>query len=121
MNSRSPFKAWMSGPLGAALLSCPRAGRLQSEATCHQVVWIARLRLAAHLGLCGWCRRYGRQLQFLRTAAMIEANRPPSETASGLPEASRHRITMALREALGKSWQRPCKESGEATTQGGDI
>ena len=49
--------------------SCREAARLQSEALDQSLAWRKKLGLRLHLALCKWCRRYGRQLLFLREAA----------------------------------------------------
>ena len=49
--------------------SCREAARLQSEALDRLLTWRQKLGLRLHLLLCKWCRRYGRQLLFLRDAA----------------------------------------------------
>lgn len=49
--------------------SCREAARLQSEALDHQLRFSQKAGLRLHLVLCKWCRRYGRQIRFLSTAA----------------------------------------------------
>lgn len=49
--------------------SCREATRLQSEAMDRPLPLRKRIGLRIHLGLCRWCRRYGKQIGFLRAAA----------------------------------------------------
>jgi hypothetical protein len=49
--------------------SCREATRLQSEAMDRPLRLRQRLGLRIHLFLCKWCRRYGRQIGFLRSVA----------------------------------------------------
>jgi len=49
--------------------SCREATRLQSEAMDRPLSLRKRIGLRIHLTLCRWCRRYGRQIGFLRSVA----------------------------------------------------
>ncbi len=49
--------------------SCKEAIRLQSAALDRKLTLLQRLGLCFHLVLCRWCRRYGAQITFLRSAA----------------------------------------------------
>src|SRR3954466_4157104 len=55
--------------------NCKEASRLQSGALHRSLSLPQRVGLGIHLILCKWCRRYGKNIQFLRD--VIEA---PSET-----------------------------------------
>ena len=79
--------------------SCREAVRLQSEAMDHPLPLVRRLGLRIHLVLCKWCRRYGSQIQFLRTVGQHE-NQPslPSNDA-GMSAEARKRIQQKLDEA----------------------
>jgi hypothetical protein len=68
--------------------SCKEAARLQSAALDGKLTLRQRLGLRFHLVLCRWCRRYGKQITFLRSAAQQSAEHDehsPSEVLS--PEA----------------------------------
>ena len=54
-----------------ALLSptCKEASRLQSQALDRKLSLMQRIGLRMHLLICGWCRRYGKQIGFLHDAA----------------------------------------------------
>lgn len=82
---------------GASVLSptCREATRLQSEALDQPLSFPRRLGLALHLMLCKWCRRYGRQIRFLRAAVRShpdELNQVPD----GLSAEARERLKRAL-------------------------
>ena len=48
---------------------CREATRLQSEAMDRPLPLRKRIGLKIHLVLCRWCRRYGKQIGFLRSVA----------------------------------------------------
>jgi hypothetical protein len=75
---------------------CKQAVRLQSAALDSKLPFRQRLGLKIHLLLCKWCRRYGKQIGFLRTAARERCEEEkvlPPQTLS--PEA-RERIKQKL-------------------------
>ena len=76
--------------------SCKEATRLQSAALDRQLTLRQRLGLRIHLVLCKWCRRYGKQITFLRSAtqrcAQDDQHSPPQILS---PEA-RARIKRKL-------------------------
>ena len=73
--------------------SCKQASRLQSESLDRPLTFFERLGLRLHLLLCKWCRRYGKQLKFLRSAAHQCEDHQPGQKLS--PEA-RERIKQRL-------------------------
>ena len=62
--------------------TCREASRLQSEALEHPLPPVRRLGLWLHLLICKWCRRYGRQVRFLRQAA----HEHPDESIGACPQ-----------------------------------
>lgn len=77
--------------------SCKQAARLQSEQMDRKLSLLERIGLRAHLFLCKWCRRYGEQLNFLRSAAhQCEDHNTPEAPATLSPEA-RERIKQRLK------------------------
>ncbi len=77
--------------------TCKEAARRQSEAMDQRLSSSRRLGLKLHLLLCKWCRRYGKQLKFLRSAAhQCEQHESEAAGASLSPEA-RERLKAALR------------------------
>ena len=75
--------------------SCKEAVRLQSGALERPLTFWQRAGLRLHLVLCKWCRRYGRQIAFLRTAA--RDCEQLSDPAQKLPPEVRERIKQALK------------------------
>ena len=76
--------------------SCKAATRLQSEALDRKLPLRQRFGLRVHLLLCKWCRRYGKQIAFLRNAA----HEHPDELAEPVPQKlsneARERIKRRL-------------------------
>ena len=77
--------------------TCKKATRLQSEALDRTLPRRQRFGLWVHLALCKWCRRYGRQIVFLREAAQGH----PDKLAEpkGLSPEARERIRQSLRKS----------------------
>ena len=77
--------------------SCKAATRLQSEGLDRKLLFRQRFGLRFHLLLCKWCRRYGKQVTFLRNAA----HEHPDEIAEPIPQrlsdGARERIKQKLR------------------------
>src|SRR5262245_36234009 len=46
--------------------NCKEASRLQAEALHRHLPVLQRLGLRIHLLLCNWCRRYGKNIHFLK-------------------------------------------------------
>ena len=82
----------------AAALSpnCKQASRLQSEALDHSLPLCKRIGLRIHLLLCHWCRRYGKQIRFLREAVRQRPEAFEEPAAEKLPEAIRERTKQRL-------------------------
>jgi predicted anti-sigma-YlaC factor YlaD len=76
--------------------SCRAAARLQSEAMDHPLRLRQRLGLRLHLMLCRWCRRYGRQIGFLRRLAREQEPHEVTPPQVLRPEA-RERMKQRLR------------------------
>lgn len=89
---------------GIAELSpgCRQAARLQSDALDSKLRLAQRLGLRLHLFLCKWCRRYGRQIAFLRTAVHQHADDERVFPKRGLSTEARERIKRALESADGE-------------------
>jgi len=83
---------------GMAALSpnCRQAGRLQSEALDHKLSLLQRVGLRIHLLICGWCRRYGKQVRFLRDAAHKHPDELVGSTSQKLSDAARERMKQRL-------------------------
>lgn len=78
--------------------SCREASRLQSEALDHALTPMQRFGLRVHLILCKWCRRYGKQLRFLREAAHEHPDELTDATPQKLAPEARERLKNALRD-----------------------
>ena len=84
---------------GMAALSpnCRQASRLQSEALDHKLSILQRVGLRIHLVFCRWCRRYGKQIRFLRQAAHEHPDELAEHARQKLPDDARERIKQKLR------------------------
>ena len=82
----------------ALCLDCRGASRAQSERLDHPLPRAQRVGLWLHLAICKWCRRYGKQIRFLREAA----HEHPEELAKAAPQnlsaEARDRIKRRLSE-----------------------
>lgn len=77
--------------------TCRDATRLQSLALDQQLSLPKRIGLRLHLLLCKWCRRYGRQLRFLRQAAHEHPEQLANATPRSLAPEARERLKQSLR------------------------
>src|SRR5438128_12507091 len=84
---------------GTADLSpgCKTAARLQSEALDRKLPLPQRFGLRVHLLLCKWCRRYGKQITFLHSAAHEHADEMAEPVPQKLSAKARDRIKQKLR------------------------
>ena len=78
--------------------NCREATRLQSEALDRSLGRRQRIGLRTHLLLCKWCRRYGKQIRFLRSAAHQPEEHEQCLPPQSLPPEARERIKQRLRE-----------------------
>jgi hypothetical protein len=94
MNVLNNFARWV----GELSPSCKEATRLQSLALDRPLRPLESIGLRFHLLFCKWCRAYGKQIRFLRSAAQERAseNEPLSSPPALSPEA-RERIKRNLR------------------------
>lgn len=84
---------------GAMLfLNCQEAARAQSEMLEHPLPAARRWGLALHLALCRWCRRYAKQIRFLRKAAHAHPERLAESTPQRLSSSARERMKRLLSE-----------------------
>jgi hypothetical protein len=82
--------------LGELSPSCKEAIRLQSAALDRKLMLIEKLGLRFHLVLCKWCRTYGKQITFLRTAARKHALEDQTSPQQALSSEARERIKRML-------------------------
>jgi hypothetical protein len=96
----SPARAGEAGvppPPARFFLNCRQAVRAQSEALDQPLSPARRFGLWLHLLLCRWCRRYGRQIRFLRDAARDYPDVFSTADSPALSPAARDRIKQRLR------------------------
>ena len=82
-------------------LPCEGMSRLASESLDRDLGRLERVALRSHLLYCTACRRFQRQIQFLRCAMRRVARGVEAEERSpgtGLPDEVRERIKRALKE-----------------------
>jgi len=82
--------------LGDLSPSCKQAVRLQSAALDTGLSFSQRLGLRIHLVLCRWCRRYGQQIRFLRSAAREHEDDEQVLPQRALSPEARERIKQKL-------------------------
>jgi len=83
--------------MAALFPDCRHASRLQSEALDHKLPILHHIGLRIHLVLCRWCRRYGKQIRFLRHAAHEHPDKLAEPARQKLPDDARERIKQKLR------------------------
>lgn len=83
--------------IGEASPSCREAARLQSLALDRPLTRVERFGLRFHLLFCKWCRAYGKQIRFLRSAAKQGASEEHQATSQpALSTEARERIKQSL-------------------------
>lgn len=87
---------WFLNAIRALSPNCREAVRLQSDALDRPLPFFQRIGLRIHLWLCAWCRRYGKQIRFLRTAARQCEEEHGKTPNGGLPAEARERIKRAM-------------------------
>lgn len=94
MNVLHNFARW-AGELSP---SCKKATRLQSLALDRPLRPLESIGLRFHLFFCKWCRAYGKQIRFLRSAARERASQNESLSfPPALSSEARERIKRNLR------------------------
>ena len=73
--------------------NCKEASRLQSAALHEPLPFSRRLGLRLHLRLCNWCRRYGKNIRFLRDVTEHSAEH---DCTSVLTQDARERMKRKL-------------------------
>jgi hypothetical protein len=86
------FGGLVKGSYCALNTTCRDASRLQSEALDTKLCFSKRVGLGLHLMICKWCRRYGKQIRFLREAA--------HEHPESLSEAVPQKLSTEARERI---------------------
>src|SRR5262245_11289844 len=83
--------------MGVLSPNCRQAARLQSAALDRKLPILQRVGLRLHLLLCAWCRRYGKQIRFLRKAAHKHPDEMVEAAPQELSDEARERIKRKLR------------------------
>jgi hypothetical protein len=86
----------LKGGFGMLSVTCREASRLQSEALDRKLCLSKRWGLSLHLLICKWCRRYGKQLRFLRDAAQEHSEGLADAVPQNLSAEARERIKQRL-------------------------
>lgn len=81
------------------MLTCHEVTRLVSQQAEAPLPWNKRVRMRLHMVLCLWCRRYERQLAFLRQALRSMPERDCCSPRAQLSPEMRQRLKQALRSA----------------------
>ena len=89
------FKALKSG-FRALFPACRDASMMQSHALDSRLPVAQRIGLWLHLCICKWCRRYGKQIRFLKTAAQNHSEELTEASPQKLSSESRERIKRRL-------------------------
>ncbi len=84
--------------LGALSPNCREACRLLSDSMDRPMPLVKWIGLQIHLVLCGWCRRYGKQIRFLRCAAREHPDRFSGSASNALSPEACERLKKALRK-----------------------
>jgi hypothetical protein len=89
---------WTKLKSGCANLSpnCREASRAQSEALDHPLPPTKRIGVWLHRLICEWCRRYGRQIRFLRHAA----HERPDDWTQAIPQKLSPEARARIRQRL---------------------
>jgi hypothetical protein len=77
--------------------TCRDATRLQSQALDGSLSLRQRIGLRIHLWLCRWCKRYGMQLRFLRSAAQRQSEHKETLPSQPLSPEARERMKVRLK------------------------
>jgi hypothetical protein len=85
---------------GVFIPSCKQVARLQSAGLDTRLPMPTRLGLKLHLLVCRWCRRYGRQVRFLRNAVRKKPLTLNEVSDNRLSPEARRRLNDALRKGF---------------------
>ncbi len=96
MNFLNKTLAALKSGLSSLSPTCRDVSRFQSEALDHPLPPSKRLGLWLHLLICKWCRRYGKQISFLRQTAHEHPDELIQAASQGLSCEARERIKRRL-------------------------
>jgi predicted anti-sigma-YlaC factor YlaD len=87
----------LSRSLRRVMPTCEEATRIASSRLDDTASLVQKARLAMHLAICVWCRRYVRQIAFLRRVMRRLAEPPAGLGSTALPAEASERAKAALR------------------------
>ena len=96
-SSKNPLSLLKTG-FHSLLPTCREVARLQSESLDHSLSFPKRLGMRVHLLVCSWCRRYGKQIDFLRHAVRDHPDELTQAHPQALSSEARERMKRALRQ-----------------------
>jgi len=71
---------------------------MQSEGLDHSLPLFTRFKMRMHLIVCSWCRRYGKQVRFLRKAAHDHSEDLETANNQTLSADAKERIKRSLQD-----------------------
>jgi hypothetical protein len=77
--------------------TCRQVSRLHSDALDQPLSLPQRFGLRLHLLVCSWCRRYGKQIRFLRQAVHEHPDEVNEATPGTLSPEARERLKRSFR------------------------
>ena len=77
---------------------CKEVTRLVSQGMDRPLPWRTRVALRLHFTVCDYCRRYAKQLKFLRQVSRALPPRGVGRSTVALPEATKARLRQALHD-----------------------
>ena len=81
------------------MLNCRQVTRLVSQSMDARLSWPQRLAVRFNLLYCVWCRRYAKQIRFLRKAAGALAGAPDQTGDTKLSPEAKEQIRQKLAQA----------------------
>lgn len=82
--------------LGSLSPNCREASRLQSDSMDCALTPLKIVGVRIHLLLCRWCRRYGKQIRFLRRAAHEHPEAVAQAATQSLSTEAKERMRRSL-------------------------
>ena len=98
MSVSKKFVSSLKAGLNAVSPDCRQVSHWQSDAGT-PLSPARRVGLRLHLLVCAWCRRYGKQIRFLRTAAHEHGDECGTPPTPALSAERREKMKQSLRDA----------------------